>query len=265
MSDTQADEVTISSQQTVDAIADTEIAAPDNAGTAPLIEPTSPEQVEPQMTGDAVASQADTVIVTRDASETQSAVVDEVEPAENENTALISPAEPTSPAPVVSEPIVTELPAAAVQDGDVPNVKMRLHQAVDSGDILNVRKSLLMLSSDQVNIFEDQESALHRAILSNKRAIALELIRDPRIQTDVLDGKGWSPLHHACAKGFDDVVQLLLDTRLHPLPRLDLAVNNNPHLTALRLAQESHNRLIVMMLKKAGAKDGAEGCSCTLL
>lgn len=91
-----------------------------------------------------------------------------------------------------------------------------LWQAARNGDALGLRAALAKLTPETRKHIEWQEpcsgrSALAEAALRGHRACAAALI-EFGANCNVKDYRGNTPLHLACKKGRDDVVQFLLQT-----------------------------------------------------
>lgn len=58
---------------------------------------------------------------------------------------------------------------------------------------------------------EEKLTPLHMAVCSGDIELVQVLLDHPHINVDSIDLNMWTPLHHACSKGFSDIVIALYD------------------------------------------------------
>ncbi len=94
---------------------------------------------------------------------------------------------------------------------------------------------------------EDNETALHEAILYESTAIATILVKHTPIEIDARDDNGCTPLHAAAGMGNTALVALLIDNGA------EIDALDNDDRTPLQLAAENYNEDAVSLLLNHGA------------
>ena len=110
-----------------------------------------------------------------------------------------------------------------------------LHSAIIFGS-LEAAIELLKACRNEVSVLNNiQQNALHQAVLYNRKAILLELLKMPNIRDMMFqkDTNGMSALHYALNSGQDDLISCLLNVASTCLPNLkDETGSNYLHLAA---------------------------------
>src|SRR5689334_13497876 len=92
---------------------------------------------------------------------------------------------------------------------------------------------------------------LRRAINSGDAKQVAELLRESSVE-DVRLANGWTPLHVAVKRGHKDVVAAMIEARL------DVNATTDMHQTPLDLALNLDRTAIAELLRKSGARSGAD-------
>ncbi|CAE8607635.1 unnamed protein product [Polarella glacialis] len=109
--------------------------------------------------------------------------------------------------------------------------------------------SLVLAGSNTASQDRDGFTAVHWAAMEDE-PLTMKCLLDLSLGADIMDSKGWTPLMHACARGADEVVRVLVDFRAN------IDCRNWDGDTALQITQRRRDPPEIVQVTKDILLDG---------
>ena len=91
------------------------------------------------------------------------------------------------------------------------------------------------------------EKLLLKACQNGQKGVVIAFLKKEGINVDAVNEDGFAPLHFACAKGYKDIVKMLLDKGANA------SIISNQSITPLHFAAKSGHKEVLQLILDAGA------------